>query len=369
MKLKNIIYKITLIIFNQTSLSRRLEQDKKVRQNQILELIKIFEQVQYKSILHNNFLISLNRQLSIFHRIVKKIIFNQNKIKWYQRTIYQIGSIIRNMIPLELMALYMSKLNEITIQTFLESNNRQFPYKNISYIYKHREQLWIKILLKIYKERSRNQLIIQKSIHKKSMFEVENYNCLDQNKSTDLMVTQIKSEIIQKQTESLQTKSTIFFHQMNPYHNLKNSQIIVSNIIKSKENFFEQNDFPNIQELQINQIIQNNQQENQFANSLLNQEFLIDEPKDALKQNAQIRILDSQIQEEEQKYYDNECSFQVQESNLILSKNKNEIFEDQVNDQLAEFATQIQQYQSNHNQSLNNETQNISIHQFEQQIY
>ncbi|CAD8074337.1 unnamed protein product [Paramecium primaurelia] len=360
MKMKNIIQQQHQLCLTKQAQVENLEQDKKVRKNQILELIKFFEQDQIQ--------IDIAQQLSYQLEHVTFDLSLGDNTREYRNRLYSIkirlngtkGQFIRSvllqgiMIPLELMVLDMSKLNEISIQSFLESNNRQFPYKNISNIQAQK----IVVNIDITQNTQGTQLEsidLLKITSQKEYVEVENYNYFNQNKSTDLMVTQIQSEIILKQTESLQTKSTIietekqiFFNQRNPYHNLKNSQIIFE-YNKKQRDFFEHNDFPNIQELQINQIIQNNQQENQFANSLLNQEFLIDEPQDALKQMFK------------QVFY----ILRFKKRN----KNKNEIFEDQVNYQLAEFATQIYKYQSNHNQSLNNETQNISTHKFEQQVY
>ncbi|CAD8103967.1 unnamed protein product [Paramecium primaurelia] len=379
-------------MFRETRVNNRLEQDKKVRQNQISELIKIFEEDQIQTDVAQQFSNQLEQaafELSGGENTREyrtrlntvKIRLNGTKGQFIRQVLLQ-----NIMTPLELMSFDMSKLNENSIQTFLEQNNRQFPQKNIS------NRLVQRIVMdkdlsqnsNEKQKESNNDLKINSQQQQKEQVNVENFNQLDQNKPTELIQTEIKQQNIEEHPQPItETEKIDFAPQEEPIQQFEEYIDYSFEYNQKQRDFVEGNDFPNIEELQINEIKQNNLQDDQFGNSplpsdnVLNQEFLQDDPQiDGPKENIQTEILDSQIQEEEQKYYEHECSFQIQEQQLINAKKQNEILDQQIDHQLAEFAVQtnvqndnIQKNQQNHIQNLKQETNNIHTHHFEQQIY
>ncbi|CAK91736.1 unnamed protein product (macronuclear) [Paramecium tetraurelia] len=378
----------------EARVNNRLEQDKKVRQNQISELIKIFEEDQIQTDIAQQFSNQLEQaafELSGGENTREyrtrlntvKIRLNGTKGQFIRQVLLQ--SI---MTPLELMAFDMSKLNENTIQAFLEQNNRQFPQKNVS------NRLGSRIVVdkdltqnsNEKPKESNNDLQINSQQEEKEQANADNFNQLVQNKPTEFNVPEVKQQHIDQpqQTSTItETEKIDFAPQEEPIQQFEEYVDYSFEYNQKQRDFVEGNDFPNIEELQINEIKQNNLQDDLIANSplpsdnVLNQEFLQDDPLvDGPKENAQTKILDSQIQEEEQQYYEHECSFQIKEQQLIDAKIQNEIIDPQADHPLAEFAVQtsdqkdnFQQEQQNHIQNFKQETNHIHTHNFEQQIY
>ncbi|CAD8125338.1 unnamed protein product [Paramecium sonneborni] len=376
-------------MIQETRIANRLQQDKKIRQNQISELFKIFEDDQIQTDIAQSFSNELeqaafnlsggeNTREYRTRLNTVKIRLNGTKGQFIRSVLLQ-----KIMTPLELMAFDMSKLNENSIQLFLEQNNRQIPQKNISNI------LTQKIQMDKDTTQNSNEKLKELYDDSKGNTQQEQNKQLNEQKFNQQELnnnTEIQSEIKQKQnndqiTTIADTDKIYFAPQEEPIQQFEEFIDYSFEYNQKQRDFVEGNDFPNIEELQMNEIKKNNQQEDQFVNSplpsdnVLNQEFLQDDPQDVTKENVQTKILDSQIQEEEQKYYDHECSFQIQEQKLIDAQKQNQIQE--IDHQLAEFAAvqTIQQNQNlqpsliNHLQDQKQESNNLHIQYFEQQIY